>query len=296
MPGGGAGGADASRLQNALGMTSLGFSARVNGSSIHAVADDFTVPASGWNISRITVFAYQTDSPPTSTLTDLRLLIFNGPPDLPTSAMVYGNPAANVLASTGFTNVYRDSQQNPGLTRRPIMSAVANVNVFLPGGTYWLVWGLAGQLSDGPWIPPVTIPGQATTGNGLQLCTCSGWGPALDGGSNTRQAFPFVIDGTVAGAAGLDVRQPVGRRQHLDPPRRQPSGHLRDARRQRTDALRRLRAHRRPGRRRVLGDARWTGPGRGALRPRITAVPMSGRCSIWRCPRCRSAPTAYAPT
>jgi hypothetical protein len=207
-PGGGAGGADASRLQNALGMTSLGFSARVSGGSIRAVADDFTVPATGWNISRITVFAYQTDSPLTSTLSDLRLLIFNGPPNLPTSALVYGNPGANVLASTGFTNVYRDSQQNPGLTRRPIMSAVANVNVFLPGGTYWLVWGLAGQLSDGPWIPPVTIPGQATTGNGLQLCTCSGWGPAVDTGSNTRQAFPFVIDGTVpAGptAASLSV-------------------------------------------------------------------------------------------
>ena len=201
VPGGGAGGADASRLQNSLGMTSLGFSARVSGSTIRAVADDFTVPASGWNLTRVTVFAYQTDSPLTSTLTDLRLLIFNGPPHLPTSTMVYGNPAANVLASTGFAHVYRDSQQNPGLTRRPIMSATAVVNVFLPGGTYWLVWGLAGQLNDGPWIPPVTIAGQATTGNALQLCTCSGWGPALDTGSHTNQAFPFVIDGTVAGGS-----------------------------------------------------------------------------------------------
>ena len=60
VPGGGAGGADASRLQNALGMTSLGFSARVSGSTIRAVADDFTVPASGWNLTRVTVFAYQT--------------------------------------------------------------------------------------------------------------------------------------------------------------------------------------------------------------------------------------------
>jgi hypothetical protein len=202
VPGGGAGGADASRLQNALGMTSLGFNAKLNGSSIRGVADDFTVPASGWNLTRITVFAYQTDSGPTSTLIDLRLLIFNGPPHLPTSRMVYGNPGANVLASTSFAQVFRDSQQNPGLTRRPIMSATANVNVFLPGGSYWLVWALAGRLVDGPWIPPVTINGQSTTGNGLQLCTCSGWGPALDGGSNTQQGFPFVIDGTVAGGGG----------------------------------------------------------------------------------------------
>ena len=46
-----------------LGMTSLGFNAKLNGSSIRGVADDFTVPASGWNLTRITVFAYQTDSP-----------------------------------------------------------------------------------------------------------------------------------------------------------------------------------------------------------------------------------------
>jgi hypothetical protein len=202
VPGGGAGGVDANRLQSALGMTSLGYNAKLNGSSIRGVADDFTVPASGWNLTRITVFAYQTDSGMASTLTDLRLLIFNGPPQLPSSAVVYGNPGANVLASTGFAQVFRDSQLNPGLTRRPIMAATANVNIFLPGGTYWLVWAMAGKLVDGPWVPPITINGQTTTGNGLQLCTCSGWGPALDGGSNTQQGFPFVIDGSVAGSGG----------------------------------------------------------------------------------------------
>jgi hypothetical protein len=199
VPGAGANGSDASRLQNSLGMTTLGFSAKINGTFIQAVADDFTVPAGGWNVSRITVFAYQTDSSLASPLVDLRLLIFDGPPDLPTSSVVFGNPAINALAATSFTNVYRDSESNPGLSRRPIMSAAANVNAFLPAGTYWLAWGLAGSLSDGPYIPPVTIVGQATTGNGLQLCTCSGWQPANDQGTGTRQAFPFVIEGVPAG-------------------------------------------------------------------------------------------------
>ena len=135
VPGAGANGADASRLQNILGMTTLGFSAKINGTFINAVADDFTVPAGGWNISRITVFAYQTDSSLASSLIDLRMLIFDGPPDLPTSHVVFGNPAINVLAATSFTNVYRDSQSNPGSSRRPIMSAAANVNASLPAGT-----------------------------------------------------------------------------------------------------------------------------------------------------------------
>ena len=208
VPGGGANGADASRLQSNLGMNALGFSAKINGSFIQAVADDFTVPAGGWNISRITVFAYHTDSSLASPLIDLRMLIFDGPPDLPTSHVVFGNPAINVLAATSFTNVYRDSQSNPGSSRRPIMSAAANVNASLPAGTYWLVWGLAGSLGDGPWVPPVTIVGQASTGNGLQLCTCSGWGPANDSGNGARQGFPFVIEGVPAGgtaSASLSV-------------------------------------------------------------------------------------------
>ena len=199
VPVGGFGGADASRLQTSLAMTALGFNAGLGGSSIRALADDFTVPAPGWNLTRITLFAYQTDSGLASTLTDLRLLIFNGPPNLSTSAAVFGNPAVNMLASTAFTSVFRDDQSIPGSSRRPIMSAVANVNVFLPAGTYWLAWALNGTLAAGPWVPPITINGQTTTGNALQLCTCSGGGPALDLGTSTQQDFPFVIEGTVAG-------------------------------------------------------------------------------------------------
>jgi hypothetical protein len=204
VSGGGAGGADASRLQNSLGMTSLGFNADFFGNG-NAVADDFTVPPPGWTITRITVFAYQTDSGLTSSLTDLRLVIFDGPPNLPTSTIIFGDPAVNVLAATSFTNVFRDSQNNPGLDRRPIMRAVGDVNVTLAPGAYWLVWALGGQLVDGPFVPPITIPGQTTTGNGLHLCTCSGFDPALDSGTNAQQGFPFMLEGNLATAPTLAV-------------------------------------------------------------------------------------------
>jgi hypothetical protein len=198
VPGGGAGNMDASRLQSSLGMTALGFGMDFTASTLQAIADDFTVPAPGWNVTRITVYGYQTDSGFNSTLTDLRLLIMNGPPSSSGSAVVFGNPVTNVLASTSFTNIFRDSQNIPGSSRRPIMSASANVNVYLPPGQYWLVWALAGQLPDGPWAPPITIPGVSATGNGLYL-ESTGWAPARDRGTFTQQGFPFVIDGSLPG-------------------------------------------------------------------------------------------------
>jgi hypothetical protein len=198
VPGGGAGGMDASRLQTNLGMSTLGVGIDFANGTLRAVADDFTVPAPGWNLTRITVYGYQTDSGFTSSLNDLRLVIMNGPPNAPGSAAVYGNPASNVLAFTSFTSVFRDSQQSPGQSRRPIMSAAANVNVFLPPGTYWLVWALAGRLGDGPFVPPLTIPGQLTTGNGFHF-TGGGWAQFRDSGTNTPQGFPFTIEGSLPG-------------------------------------------------------------------------------------------------
>ena len=118
VPGGGAGGMDASRLQTNLGMRTLGLGIDFASGTLRAVADDFTVPAPGWNLTRITVYGYQSNSGFQSTLNDLRLLIMNGPPSGP-AAVVYGNPAVNVLASTSFTNVFRDNQGSPGIQRAP---------------------------------------------------------------------------------------------------------------------------------------------------------------------------------
>ena len=179
------------------------------------------------------------------------------------------------------------------------MSATANVNVFLPGGTYWLVWALAGTLIDGPWIPPVTINGQATTGNGLQLCTCSGWGPALDGGSNTQQAFPFVIDGTVAGGGGggatsASLSVSVNTSTLRAGNRLVISATLAGSGPTRYDAYVLIDI---PGGGVVLGDAGRPGPRRGALRPgHLRRADERSAAQSGDCPPCRSAPTAYAPT
>jgi hypothetical protein len=205
IPGGGPGNTGASRLQTSIGMTTLGFNADFAGSSVRALAEDFTVPAPGWHLTRLTFYAYQTSSGQASTLNDLRFVIMNGRPDLPGAAIVAGNPAVNSLSSTLFSQIYRDSEQWSSVDFRPIMTAVANVNISLPPGKYWIVWAIAGTMADGPWAPPLNIPGQPVTGNALQLCTCSGWGPATDTGTSAQQGFPFDIDGTLLTAPSLSV-------------------------------------------------------------------------------------------
>ena len=74
------------------------------------------------------------------------------------------------------------------------MKHTCSAGVHLPPGTYWVDWQAAGSLASGPWVPPVTILGQTTTGDAKQQVTGT-WGPVLDG--TYPQGLPFVVRGTV---------------------------------------------------------------------------------------------------
>ncbi|MBK8988770.1 MAG: proprotein convertase P-domain-containing protein [Chloroflexi bacterium] len=193
-PGGGAGGADDSRLQvTSLLMTTLGFGNQFLVGN--RMADDFTVPAGGWLLDSVTFYTYQTGSTTTSTTTGLYVQIWDGPPNVGGSSIVFGDLTTNRLSSTTWSNIYRTSETTVGNTTRPIMANVANLGgLFLPAGEYWFDWTTDGSLASGPWAPPVTILGQTTTGNGLQFTGT--WGPANDGGTLTPQDLPFVIEGS----------------------------------------------------------------------------------------------------
>ena len=200
-PGGGAGGADASALQTALGNSTYGFGHSPNAPG-YRVADDFTVPAGGWTITTITFYAYQTGSTTTSTINHVNLRIWDGPPGASGSNVVFGDTTTNRLAGSSFTNIYRVLDTNLLDSTRPIMADVVTVNQVLGPGTYWLDWQTGGTLSSGPWAPPVTLTGQTQKpgANGLQW-DGSTWNPALDTGNNTQQDFPFVIEGTAGGGS-----------------------------------------------------------------------------------------------
>jgi hypothetical protein len=207
-PGGGAGGADASRLQNtSLGMTSFGSTASDTGA--FRVADDVTF-ALTTTINTITVYGYQTGSTTTSTMDTLHIQIWNGPPNAGGS-LIFGDLTTNRMASTAFTSIYRDTETIVGNNQRPIM-AVTSVDLSsvtpltLNAGTYWIDFRLGGSLANGPFVPPITILGQtgAPDGNALQFNGTT-WVAVDDGLAGLqRQGIPFRIEGAEV-AADLQV-------------------------------------------------------------------------------------------
>jgi hypothetical protein len=206
FPTGGPGGADASVLQTDLGMIVLGFNNSV--ANNNRLADEFTVDdPEGWTIDTITFYAYQTGSPVNSTITAVNLSIWDGPPDSPTSTVVFGDTSTNRLTQTTWSGVYRTSELNPNNDTRPIMANTLAADVFMPPGTYWLDWQTDGTLSSGPWAPPIVISNVITTGNSLQL-DGGVWSSVTDTGQNNTgthapQGFPFQIMGHVS-----DCQQP----------------------------------------------------------------------------------------
>ncbi len=197
---------DASRLQTDLGMNTLGF-----GNQLllgNRMADDFTVPSEGWDIDSITFFAYQTGaSSDNSTITGLYVQIWDGPPDDNESSVIWGDLTTNVLSESIFTGIQRDSFTDPCAGNRYVFANAAIVDVNLDPGTYWLDWTTDGELSSGPWAPPVTILGQTTTGNALQYTSdSSSWAPANDSGTLTQQDMPFIIMGPAASSCELFIK------------------------------------------------------------------------------------------
>jgi uncharacterized repeat protein (TIGR01451 family) len=186
---------DASRLQTGLGMNTLGFGHQLIYG--YRMADDFTITdPEGWQINQITFFAYQTNAPSSpSPITGVYYQIWDGPPDDPGSSIVFGDLVTNRLLSSSSPNMQRDSETSPCANNRYIFADLADAGVFLPPGTYWIDWMTDGNLSSGPWAPPVTILGETTTGNALQFTT--GWAPALDSGTASQQDMPFIIEGEI---------------------------------------------------------------------------------------------------
>jgi hypothetical protein len=198
-PAGGAGGADASALQTAISLDVFGFG--VQQAAGNRIADDFEVTGSGWTVDTITLFAYQTGSSTSSTLTGVNLRIWDGVPGDAGSTVVFGDTTTNRMIATGWTDIYRVLDTSLTNTDRPIMYAVADIEgLFLPAGTYWVDWQLNGTLGSGPWAPPISILGETTTGNARQFVE-GAWDALVDSGTNTPQGMPFVIEGSGPGGS-----------------------------------------------------------------------------------------------
>jgi hypothetical protein len=118
----------------------------------------------------------------------------------PGSTLLYGDTTTNRLTRSAWTNSYRvlESATGTSTTRGIFKNVCSTPGLSLPAGTYWIDWQFRGSASySGPWSNPITIAGNATTGNGMQEAGATNpWNPAMDPGSNTQQGFPFELFGS----------------------------------------------------------------------------------------------------
>ncbi|MFC2092900.1 T9SS type A sorting domain-containing protein [Bacteroidota bacterium] len=166
------------------------------------ICDDFTVPTGyEWIIDSVWIYNYQNNSGPVSTITFVSMKIWNGVPNLPSSAGVFGDTTANRMIRTVFTNIYRAKPDSIQSNVRPIMQQTVNINhtVFSPG-TYWLDWSVNGTSTSGPWSPPRSIWGTGITGNSKQRVSYV-WTDIIDSGYAKGQAF--TIFGTQVPIVGV---------------------------------------------------------------------------------------------
>jgi hypothetical protein len=203
-PGGGSGGADASAVQTALGLTLYGAGHQVLNDN--HVADDFTFSGVNWNVDSLVFYAYQTGSSTTSTITEVRYQIWDGPPDDPSSNVVFGDLTTNRLLQTTWSGIYRVLDTDLTNSQRPLMKNTVSAGFTLSPGDYWVEWYTDGTLTSGPWVPPISILGQTSTGNALQfLGTTLTWQALVDGVN--PQGLPFKVYGTAG--AGTDPNPPT---------------------------------------------------------------------------------------
>jgi hypothetical protein len=192
--GSGLDGADESILQSVtLGTGIFGFGAGNAGGL--RIADDFTVPTGEtWDVDSLIVYGYQTLSGNTSTLNGAFVEIFDGDPNAG-GTVIHGDQTTNVLLSSEWTNVYRVTETTTGANSdRPIMDVVAELDVELTEGTYWLVYSFTGDGAfSGPWSPPIEPVGTCYPGNAQQF-NAGAWAQ-LENINTTNQTGCFVADG-----------------------------------------------------------------------------------------------------
>ena len=203
-PGTGAGGADESINEGGS------YGNNANQGAGYSQADDFVVPAgAGWDIAKITLYAYQSYAPVTGTITGCFLRIYSGAPN-GGGTVVWGDLTTNRMTAQSFSDIYRVAAAGGG-TDRAVIKVECNVSsLHLASGTYWLEFQFTGNTSyTGPWVP-FLVGTTPTPPNALQW-NGSSWGPLVDFDGVTPRGVPFLVDyaggsgGTPAGLMGYRV-------------------------------------------------------------------------------------------
>jgi hypothetical protein len=192
---------DLSVLENVtLAMGTFGSGVQI--SAGNRISDDIVL-ADDYDVTSMEFFAYQSFTPTAPpTIDAINMQVWDGDPSLAGSTVVYGDATTNVLTSVVWSGAYRQLEDSPGNTDRPIHRiTVETPGLSLAAGTYWVDWQIGGTAASGPWQPPVAILGQTTTGNAQQ--SIGGvWAALQDGGSFTPQGAPIEVYGDCTSCGG----------------------------------------------------------------------------------------------
>ncbi|MBS1730672.1 MAG: hypothetical protein JSS67_07815, partial [Bacteroidetes bacterium] len=189
--------------------TVSGFSAYYSNSANFTLADNFTVPVGQqWAITGMGFYAYETGFiGATSPFDGLHVQIWDGPPDLPTSHIIFGDLSKNVFNKSYDSLMYRcfntkvPAPGTPPGTTRNIWKVEGAFALVLNPGNYWVEWQTHAKDGGAHFAPPSTVIGSRgeEDWNGKQhTIGTNTWVDAVDAGNPASapdyiQDFPFEV-------------------------------------------------------------------------------------------------------
>jgi hypothetical protein len=172
-----------------------------------SVADNFVVPAGGWDLSAVTLFAFQT-SQTTPTVHTIRINLWNAVPYSANSPGPVPNPLPQPMfaqslvlpAGPGEFIAHRQSSSSTS-TVRPVYAYTVSLDG-LPGGgilepgEYWLEWSFEGAASPSQNVfTPLVSPRELAFDHNARLFN------SLDGTLGGERVWFEGREGYVAGQA-----------------------------------------------------------------------------------------------
>jgi hypothetical protein len=204
---------------NTLYTTGIGLAVYYN----TAVAEDFTVPAGGWKLDSLTVYAFQSGWT-TPSMQQVQVNIWNTTPYSSGSPAPVPDPLPQPMmasplilaAGTGTFVCHRQGNATSTSTNRPVFSYTVPLsdlpnNGVLDPGTYWIQWAFVGQPTPTQLVyTPLVSPRSAVSGMNARLYnsptgSTSGprdWFEGREGYSagvsdGRPYALPFQLNGTL---------------------------------------------------------------------------------------------------
>lgn len=170
-----------------------------------SIAEDFEVPAGGWDLDSLTVYAFQT-SQTTATVTTIHVNLWTAPPYSEFSPGPLPSPlpqpvlAASIAlpAGPGTFVCHRQSVTSTS-TVRPVFSYTVPLNGLpdegrLPPGTYWIQWSCEGAASPSANVfTPLVSPRSTVSNHNTRLFN------SVDGSAAGQRSWFEGREGYVAG-------------------------------------------------------------------------------------------------